>query len=200
MRFTLLKIEKDLAAGTMDNARRIDLSERLRRLAELMEQGGAGSKVAEAIRKAGEKLAGNDADAVAALRAAQDELDRLEKALQDSKFTDAYARRIAEKKRAELRAAALARGSAGRPEVAADVEDEDLVELAATARRPPDAAGGSEGILYSPKETRPAGATGWRGYDASVKVAVEQIESGTVPPRHARLVRSYFDSIKPVGR
>ena len=199
LRVTLFNIEQDLAGGKMENARRIDLSERLRRLAELMEQGGAAPKLAEAIRRASKKLASNDADAVASLRAAQEELDRLEKALRESKFTDAYARRIAERKRAELRAAALAGGSEGSPGAADDGGDEDLVELAASAKRAPDAAGGSGGILYSPSDTGASRPADWRGYDASVKVATEQIESGAVPPRHARLVRGYFDSIKPVG-
>ena len=147
LRVTLFKIEQGLAGGKVDNARRIDLSEKLKRLAQLIEQGGGASKLAEAIKRAGEGLAGNDADARAMLRAAQEELDKLARALEESKFTDAHAREIAERKRAELQAAALVHGSEGSPAAADDSGGEDLVELAAAARQPPDAAGGADGII-----------------------------------------------------
>jgi hypothetical protein len=197
---TLLKIEQTFADGKMTDARRIELSEKLKRLAELMEQGGGASKLTDAIKRAGEELAENGPNATALLRAAREELARLERALEDSKFTDAYARQVAERKRAELRAAALASGSDESPATADDTGDEDLVELAAAARRPPDEPSGTGGILYSTDETKPSGAAGWPGYDRSAKMAMEQIESGVVPPRHARLVRGYFDSIRPSGK
>jgi len=199
LRITLVNIQRELAGPDMDEARRIELSGRLRHLAELMEQGGAGPKLTDAIRKAGEKLAAADEGAAAALRAAQDELDALEEALKNRDFADAYARRIAEKMRAALRSRGAAAAAARAP-VADAGADEDLVELAASAKRAPGSADGPGGIIYSPVNVRTPSAAGWRGHDDALKSANAQIESGVVPPRHARLVRSYFDAVKPARK
>ena len=197
LRVVIFKIEQELAGGKMDNVRRITLSKELQRLAERLNERGAAPKLTEAIRKASERLAANDANALASLRAAREELDRIEKALKDPEFADAYARRIAERTRAELRAAAPDTGQTGAP-VAGDGGGEDLVELAASAKRPPDSAGGSSGILYSPSDAGTSRPADSRGHAAALKAADAQIESGAIPPRHARLVRSYFDSVRPV--
>jgi len=191
LRITLINIQRELAGRDVDAARRIELSDKLRRLAELMEQGGAAPELTDAIRKAGEKLA------AAALRAAQDELDRLEEALKKPRFEHAYARLIAEKKRAALRSAGTPDVAAARAPVPDAGADEDLVELAALAKRPPDAAGWPGGIIYSPASVRTPSAAGWRGHGDALKSANAQIESGVVPRRHARLVRGYFDAVKP---
>lgn len=197
LRITLVNIQRELAGRDIGEARRIELSKNLARLAALLAEGGAGPKLTDAIRKTGEKLAAADEGAAAALRAAQDELDRLEKALNNPDFANAYARRIAEKKRAELRSRGAADVAAARAPVPDAGADEDLVELAASAKRPPDSADGSGGIIYSPVNVRTPSAAGWRGHGDALKSANAQIESGVVPPRHARLVRDYFDAVRP---
>ena len=194
LRITLINIQRELAGRDVDAARRIELSDKLRRLAELMEQGGAAPELTDAIRKAGEQLA------AAALRAAQDELDRLEEALKNPDFEDAYARLIAEKKRAALRSAGTPDVAAARAPVRDAGADEDLVELAASAKRPPASADGPGGIIYSPVDARMPSAAGWRGHGDALKSANAQIEGGVVPRRHARLVRGYFDAVKPARR
>jgi len=195
LRVALVNVEKALADGSLDGARRIELSDKLRALAAQMAKEGADAKLTRAIQAAADTLANPDENAVALLRATQAELDRIDAALKEHEFQDEYAGRIAARTRAELMAGAA---DTARPAIEGAAEpDEDLVEVAASARRPADSGEPATGILYLPRDSQTPPADGWRTYDAAARAAERQITTGAVPRHRARLVRDYFQATEP---
>ncbi len=199
LRLNLVRIEKDLAAAASPRKHQLELGHRLRQLAGLMKEHGADVGLVEAIKKAAEALETDDKEAAMLLRAAQQKLARLEEALRGPDEMGRYAKALAEKKAAEFRAvgtsdlsAALRRETTGEP-------DGDLVELAPTAGEPPQPSV-PRGIVYSPRATGSTPAPAALDYERAVRSAHAQIESKKIPPGYARLVRDYFDSIRPAAK
>ena len=78
--------------------------------------------------------------------------------------------------------------------------EEGLVELTAVAKKPPESDAPSAGIIYSGRAMGEAADRAAGDYESAARAAREQIESGEIPPQYIRLVRDYFDAIKPAAR
>ncbi len=199
LRLAFVKIEKELLAGEIDAERRLRLSDRLRRLAGAMQEQVGETELSKAIRKTAEALARGGQDAAAQLRALQEQLDRLERALKESQSMDGHMRELAERKRAAMRTADTSEFARKRETEPRGEPDDDLVELGAIGRKPPEQAAPT-GIIYSSGAGRETPAEISADYEAAARSAYAEIDSGVIPPEFARLVRDYFDSIKPVKR
>lgn len=194
LRLSLARIEKKLLDG-LDDSKRADLATDLRRLAALLGEERGGERLAERINSTADAIARNDKDAGRMLRAAQEELARLEEML---KATDALSKEMQEIAEIERSALRHTNASPTASHVKADIApiDADLVELAASGR---ELSGTTEptGIIYSRAEPRtlPTGAEG--GHEQALRSALVDIETGRIPSGYARLVRAYFDAIRP---
>jgi len=200
LRLTLVKIEKDLAAGKLGDAKRIELSEHLRRLAGLMSERRAGPALTESLNRTAAALNQGDRSAAAKmLRAAQNELARLEDALKKAGAMDAHMKKLAAKAREALRASAAPASAQPLPPTPDPAGG--LVEQAPLARQ----RGADErpvGILYSSTAAaRGAAATKppW-AYDDALDSARNWLEEQRLPADYVRLVQDYFSSIKPADR
>jgi len=200
LRVALVKIRQDLLSGMLDDATRLDLGERLRRLAALAEAQGADRRLADAVRNTALALSRGDEEAARALRAAAEELARLEKALAGSDLMDKGLREWAEREQTALEAARLSPSTDARGPQGAGMPEDGLVEVTAVAKKPPESDAPSGGIIYSGHAMGEAVGRAVGDYESAARAARAQIESGEIPPRYIRLVRDYFDAIKPAAR
>ena len=198
LRVMFVEVERDLAAGKIDGSRGLELSDRLRRMAELMAAQRADAKLTECIRKTAEALAAGDGRAADMLRRAQEELARLEEQLRATESMDRFMRKLAEKKRSAARTADTSQFAGVREPRIAGEPDAGLVEVSAVAKAPLERDAGAAGIIYSRVATGISSAGAVRRYEQAVRSARRQIDSGGVPAGYARLVRNYFDAIRPV--
>lgn len=194
LRLSLVRIEKDLVDG-VDDSQRTELAADLRRLAALLGEERGAERLAERIQSTANAIAMGDKDAARMLRGAQEELARLEEMLKPTDALSNEMQKIAEAERAALQHTDT---SPTASHVKADIAPAgvDLVELAATGKEP---SGGAEptGIIYPPTEPRTP-FTGAEGeHEQAIRSALTEIESGRIPPGYARLVRAYFDAIRP---
>ncbi len=190
------QIDQDMLEGDLDAARHLELSEELRQLARQMREHGGSEELAEAIRETARALEEGDSEAAAgSLREAQEELDRLARALeQDEKRTERE-RELARRLRAEMAETAM-RDPHDRPELRPAAEDEELVELAPRATEP-DPRDTEDGIIYDPERTGTERDDAPLTHREAREAALREIGEGRVPPGYESLVRDYFDAIKP---
>lgn len=196
MHLRFFQIDRDLLEGDLDAARHLELSEELRRLARQMREHGGSEELAEAIRETARALEEGDSEAAASsLREAQEELDRLARALERDEQRTERERELARRLRAEMADLATL-DPYERPELRPAAEDEELVELTPRAT-PPEERDTDGGIIYDRDRT------GTERDDAPIihrearEAALREIGEGRVPPGYEKLVRDYFDAIKP---
>ena len=199
LRLTLVKVRQDLLNGTLDDAMRLDLGERLRRLAALAEEQGADKQLADAIKNTALALKKGDEEAAKAIQAAERELARLEEALAGTDSMAKGLRAWAEREQAALQVARQTPAGMRGPQ-GVEKPEEGLVELTAVAKKPPESDAPSAGIIYSGRAMGEAADRAAGDYESAARAAREQIESGEIPPQYIRLVRDYFDAIKPAAR
>ncbi len=196
LRVQVMRIREELEQGASSDARHLELGEQLRKLAELMAPSAGGEALKEAIRRGAEELTRGGEEAGRLLRGIEEELAKLQEALDEEGRMSGEMQALAEAKRAMLRTADPAQTGSAPP--TADLSgDEEWVELAPRAREPGDATEPLAGILYSPAAG--SGQAAVAGYEGAARAAEQQIERGLIPPGHIELVRSYFTSIKPVN-
>ena len=179
LRLAIVRLERgELMA---DREKRVELGDKLRRLAKEITKN---SELAKALERTADALERGDADARRMLDAVQAELARLEDALRDAppQSIDWTAQNSAPTSRENELVA----------------QPEALVETQVLGREPE--ADSSSGIIYSPRSTGVSEETGSALHDSSAQAAAIQIDSGRIPPGYVPLVRKYFDSIKPAGK
>ena len=192
LRVTLMNIQHEMAKGTLKEAQRIDLSDALRKLAARMAAQRGDPALARALEDTAKALAANDPKAVERIQTALEQLARNEDALKAAEGLDKRMRELVARQLAQLR-------GSERPESRPLTEGPGGELIEAPAR----GANGEtpvQGVNYArvstgiePSEAKPE-------HDAAVRAAEAGIESGAVPARYARLVRGYFDAIKPAGK
>ncbi|MFO7900755.1 MAG: hypothetical protein R6V58_17050, partial [Planctomycetota bacterium] len=198
LRLRFFRIERELLQGDTGAARQLELRDELRRLARTMAEKGAGPDLTEAIRRTARSLQeGNDDETVSALRAAQEELDRMANALADGDERAGHEAELAQRLRAAMTESPAREPAGPRPKPAEDADD--LLELAPVAT-PPEPRQADGGIVYHGITTGADPATATRTHEDARGAALREISEGRVPAGYARLVRDYFDAVQPAGR
>jgi hypothetical protein len=195
LRIKIAHVRKGLADGVLDAPRRVALGEELARLAEEMHTAGSSDALKDAMRQGSEALKKGDPDASDLLRRVEVELARLEEALRKARSLSGEMKVRADTMRAALPTVASAGGPSRSPQGVPD--DGGLVELAPRAREGTADGPPLTGIMYS-QARGSASDEGEAAYGRAARAATAQIESGTIPPGHVELVRSYFTAIKPI--
>ncbi|MFW6108086.1 MAG: hypothetical protein ACOC70_02680 [bacterium] len=197
LRLRFFRIEREMLEGDMRAARQLELRDELRRLARRMAEHDADPELTAAIRRTARSLQeGNDEETVSALRATQEELDRMAKALAGREERTGHEAELADRLRAAM-AESRAPEPAGPPPEPAEHADH-LVELAPVAD-PPEPRRPEGGIVYRDITTGADPATATRTHQAARGAALHEISEGRIPPGYARLVRDYFDAVRPAG-
>ncbi len=196
LRVSLVRIEKELLKG-LDDSQRTELAADLRRLAALLGEEHGGKQLAERIKAAADAIAKGAKDATEMLRGAQEELARLEEMLRSTVALSPEMQKLAEAERASFRAAAA---TAATSNVKADTNpaDADLVDVAALGKE----GGGRAdptGIIYPLDEPRAPLLGAEARYEQALSSALVDLETGRIPAGYARLIRAYFDAIRPIG-
>jgi len=189
LRLALVRIGRDLRAGSIDDARRVELGETLRRLAARLAAEGAEDALVESIRRTADALAEGREDALAGIRQAERELARLERELERAGGAPTT-------RQVETMAAGAHGAGAVRPAGPPGEGEDELVELTAAAQRPPESEPAG-GIIYSTRATGGAAENAAGDVETAARQADLLIETGRIPPGHAKLVRDYFTAIRP---